>query len=143
MRSAQWVCDLLGWQDRPCDEVMVTRTRNAWSCGIESAIQPKRLSMRRCLLLCGIALAVPALAEQPARPVQLGLCSACHGEDGRGRSAGIPHLAGQDETYLIEALRQYRSGARSAAAMRAVSGSLLDRDIEALSRWYANQGSAR
>lgn len=95
--------------------------------------------MHRCLLLCGLLMALPALGESPPRPPQLGLCSACHGDNGRARSAGIPHLAGQDETYLADALRQYRSGARTASAMRVVSGSLQDRDIAVLARWYAAQ----
>lgn len=97
--------------------------------------------MRRCLLLSALLVAASASADEPSRPSQLGLCSACHGETGRASAAGIPHLAGQDETYLAEALRQYRSGARSASAMRAVSGSLQDRDIAALARWYASQGA--
>lgn len=97
--------------------------------------------MRRCLFLCGLAFATPAMAELPPRPPQLGLCSACHGENGRSRSPGTPHLAGQDETYLVESLRQYRNGSRNASAMRAVSGSLQDRDIAALARWYAAQAA--
>lgn len=103
--------------------------------------------MLRCLLPCGLLVlasaSAPARAELPPRPAQLGLCSACHGENGHASSAGIPHLAGQDETYLADALRQYRSGARTASAMRAVSGSLQDRDIAALARWYAAQAASR
>lgn len=95
--------------------------------------------LRSLLLLFGFAFAASVCAEPPARPAQLGLCSACHGEHGLASVAGIPHLAGQDETYLALALRQYRSGARDASAMRAVSGALQDRDIAALAAWYAAQ----
>lgn len=88
------------------------------------------------LLLTGFAATAVAA---PPRPGQLGLCAACHGEDGIARVPGTPHLAGQDERYLIDALNQYRSGRRDVAAMRAVSGALSEADIAALARWYAAQ----
>jgi cytochrome c553 len=99
------------------------------------------------------ALAMPALlsaavvrAEAPAKPARLGLCAACHGENGIATASGIPNLAAQNRDYLVAALRQYRSGERAAQAMRAVSGSLSDADIDALAAWYAAQpgtGAAR
>lgn len=95
--------------------------------------------MRRVLSICLLAAVAPAAADPVPRPPQLGLCAACHGDDGRGRSPGIPHLNGQDEAYLVDALRQYRSGRRSESAMRMASGSLQDRDIVALARWYATR----
>jgi cytochrome c553 len=80
-----------------------------------------------------------------APPAKLGLCAACHGEDGRSRSPGTPNLAGQDEPYLRRALTDFRSGARQAAPMNAVAGTLQPRDISALARWYATRpaGSKR
>ena len=91
-------------------------------------------------LLAALALASQAAAATaPPRPAKLGLCAACHGEDGRSRISGTPHLAGQDEAYLRAALGAYRSGARSAPPMNAVAGSLQPRDIEALAHWYATR----
>lgn len=95
--------------------------------------------LRSLLFLSGLLVTLGVSAEPPPRPAQIGLCSACHGERGHASVAGIPHLAGQDETYLAIALRQYRSGARTASAMRAVSGALQDADITALAAWYAAQ----
>jgi cytochrome c553 len=86
------------------------------------------------LMLASVAMGAPA-----PRPARLGLCAACHGENGIATASGIPHLAAQDRVYLADALRQYRSGARSAAAMRAAAGTLSDADIEALAAWYASQ----
>lgn len=89
------------------------------------------------LLLC---LPVPALAapDVPA-PAQLGLCAACHREDGRAGEPGIPRIAGQDETYLRDALNAYRRGQRDHSAMRAIAGALSDRDVEAFARWYSTR----
>jgi cytochrome c553 len=91
------------------------------------------------IVLPALMLAAVASAESVPRPARLGLCAACHGEHGVATASGIPHLAAQDRAYLAEALRQYRSGARSAAAMRAAAGTLSDADIEALAAWYASQ----
>ena len=93
---------------------------------------------------------LPSLASAgspPAKPARLGLCAACHGETGNATQPGIPHLAGQDREYLAAALRQYKRGERSAAAMRTASGALSEADIDALAAWYAAQprtaGAAR
>ena len=91
------------------------------------------------IVFSALLLASIASAEPASRPARLGLCAACHGENGVATAAGIPHLAAQDRTYLADALRQYRNGARNAAAMRATAGALSDADIEALATWYASQ----
>ena len=85
-----------------------------------------------------VALALASTAPL-APPAKLGLCAACHGEDGRSRAPGTPNLAGQDETYLRNALDAYRTGARRIAPMTAVAGTLQPRDIQALARWYARR----
>lgn len=83
--------------------------------------------------------AAPGHAAQPERPRQLGLCVACHGEDGRSRAAGTPHIGGQDEAYLRSSLLAYRDGSRRAVAMNGISNALQPADIDALARWYAAQ----
>jgi cytochrome c553 len=86
----------------------------------------------------------PAAApDEPAKPAQLGLCVACHGENGTARQPGTPHIGGQDEAYLVLALNAYRDGSRKAAAMNAISNALQPDDIEALARWYAAQPGFR
>ena len=99
------------------------------------------------IVLSALVLSSVASAASAPRPARLGLCAACHGENGIATAAGIPHLAAQVRAYLADALRQYRSGTRNAAAMRAAAGALSDADIEALAAWYASQppvtGAAR
>lgn len=73
------------------------------------------------------------------RPAKLGLCVACHGENGRSKLAAAPHIGGQNEVYLIWALNQYKAGKREGDVMNAVVGSLNARDIEQISAWYARQ----
>lgn len=86
-----------------------------------------------------VAASASATASASPKPAKLGLCVACHGETGRSRIAGTPHLAGQDETYLVNALHAYRAGRRRHEPMGALANSLQPRDISALARWYSRQ----
>jgi len=84
-----------------------------------------------------LALSAPVLAAPPAKPARLGLCAACHGEDGVAKIPGAPHLAGQKLDYLREALRQYRDGRRDIPVMRAATGPLTDAELDQLAQWYS------
>ncbi|HSS07702.1 MAG TPA: c-type cytochrome [Rhodanobacteraceae bacterium] len=94
------------------------------------------------LVLPALLFATAAHAQASPKPARLGLCAACHGESGIATAKGIPHLAAQDRDYLAAALRQYRSGERTAPAMRAASAALSDTDIDALAAWYSAQTRA-
>lgn len=96
--------------------------------------------MRTVLIaaLC-LAAATPLQAQAPARPARLGLCAACHGEQGIAQVAGVPNLAGQRLDYLRDALAQYRDGRRDVAVMKAAIGPVSAAELEALARWYSAQ----
>ncbi len=83
-----------------------------------------------------LAFSSPALANKPAK---LGLCAACHGENGVGLVPGTPHLAGQDEAYLRKALNDYRSGVRKVAPMSSIANQLQPKDIAEFAKWYSAQ----
>ena len=108
---------------------------------------PRFPAIPALLFAVAAGLVAPAQAGAPthgpaARPAKLGLCVSCHGEDGRSRIAGTPHLAGQDEAYLRKALNDFRSGARSAPPMNAIAGTLQAKDIKALAHWFATRPAA-
>lgn len=65
-------------------------------------------------------------------------CGQCHLPKFEGREQ-MPRLAGQREDYLLEALRGYREGTRSAAdtTMTEVLGGLGDADLAALAHFLA------
>ena len=66
-------------------------------------------------------------------------CAACHGSNGDGEQTTFPKLAGQYKSYLIQALKDYRSGERDNAIMKGFAATLTIEDIEALSAWFASQ----
>lgn len=66
-------------------------------------------------------------------------CQACHGENGMSQSPQWPNLAGQHASYLVEALRQYKSGTRQDPVMAPLVGSLDDDTLAQIAAYYAAQ----
>ena len=50
----------------------------------------------------------------------------------------VPMIGGQSETYLINALKAYRSGDRTHPGMRAIATTLSDQDIFDLAAYYSS-----
>ncbi len=67
------------------------------------------------------------------------ICASCHGANGDGSSMAYPKLAGQYESYLTQALKDYRSGDRQNPIMAGFASTLSIEDIRALSAWFASQ----
>jgi cytochrome c553 len=65
-------------------------------------------------------------------------CNVCHGADGMSQIPNAPHLAGQPEIYLVEQLKNYRSGKRANEVMAVLAKPLTDDDIANLAAWYAS-----
>lgn len=93
-------------------------------------------------------LAVYYAAQQPQPPkVEKPLttaewvqrCDRCHGVNGNSTDPRTPALAAQRAEYLVKGLRAYQSGARKDSVMAAMSTSLADADIDALTAYYARQ----
>jgi cytochrome c553 len=100
----------------------------------------------------GFAVVVPlAFAQPPAPPgdpqkgaQKVAMCQGCHGIPG-WRTAypevyQVPKIAGQHPAYLVKALQDYKSGARSHPSMRAIAASLTDADMSNLAAYYAQSG---
>ena len=73
------------------------------------------------------------------------MCEGCHGIAGY-RTAypvvfHVPKLGGQDASYILKALQEYRSGARRHPSMDAIVGSLSDQDMADLAAYYAGAGA--
>jgi cytochrome c553 len=68
------------------------------------------------------------------------VCVACHGPAGnKPVTPQTPRLAGQADDYLVEALTQYRNGARQDPVMGAMAKGLSDTQIRALAKYFSAQ----
>ena len=94
-------------------------------------------------LVCVAAwLPVAAVAGDIAKGKELSAtCAACHGADGNSTIPTNPKLAGQYESYLIQALLAYQSGARTNAIMAGFVAELSPKDIKDLAAYFASQES--
>jgi len=68
------------------------------------------------------------------------VCGGCHGMQGVSNDSATPSLAGQDEQYLVEAIKEYRTS-RKRENMRTYVQGISDRDIESIAAFYAVQSS--
>jgi cytochrome c553 len=64
-------------------------------------------------------------------------CATCHGAQGVSSNPAWPSLAGQQQAYLLNALKGYRSGARRNAMMAGMVKGLNDVEIGQLAAYYA------
>lgn len=96
------------------------------------------------LALVGTAQAAEGNAEAGKKKTQM--CAGCHGIDGF-RTAypevySVPRLGGQSASYIVLALKAYKSGDRIHPSMRAIAGSLSDQDMADLAAYYTSAAKA-
>ena len=84
-----------------------------------------------------------ALAQQTAKALVTGVCSACHGPEGRSVSSVFPRLAGQQPAYItlqLDAFRTHQRGDPNAQAyMWGMASQLSDDTIKEISDYYGAQ----
>lgn len=81
-------------------------------------------------------------ADIEAGKAKSAICATCHGADGKSPILpSYPKLAGQNAEYLVGALIDYKTGARSggmAAVMKGQTAPLSQEDMENLAAYYAS-----
>ena len=65
-------------------------------------------------------------------------CAACHVNDGIGREDIYPNIAGQNDVYLLSALRAYQTGSRKNERMNAMTKDLNDQQLQDLAAYYSS-----
>ncbi len=72
-------------------------------------------------------------------PTAVQICVACHGNNGVGISPLYPTLAGQHADYIVQALRDYKSGKRKNPIMSIQVANVKDEDMPAIAAFFARQ----
>lgn len=65
-------------------------------------------------------------------------CAACHGKLGVSDESSVPSLAGQNETYLADAIKAYKKGLRKDDMMNGMAKDLSDGASENLAAYFAS-----
>lgn len=96
------------------------------------------------LAIAGTALSGPAIAAGSAEAGQTKsvTCSACHGMDGNSLNPEWPSLAGQHESYIVQSLQSFKSGARQNVLMSSMALPLTDEDMVDLAAYFVAQQPA-
>ncbi len=103
-----------------------------------------RIAMTRVLALAAIAAVSAtshAAGDAAAGQAKAAACVACHGEGGKSTVTVNPVLAGQYATYIEQALKDYKSGARKNPIMAGMAAPLSDEDITNLAAYFSSQDS--
>lgn len=95
--------------------------------------------MKRMLLLAiaaasfaGTAIAANSLEKgdpSQGKVIVEKVCAACHGADGNSGASTYPSLAGQNQKYLVEQLKAFKSGTRKNPIMLGMASTLSDADM--------------
>lgn len=85
----------------------------------------------------GAAATAEAAGNVEAGKAKAAACVGCHGANGQGVPPN-PALKGKTENELVEAMKDYKSGKRNNAVMKAFAAPLNDQDIENLAAYYAS-----
>lgn len=86
-----------------------------------------------------VAGPVSAGGDPQAGKEKSSVCAGCHGVDGNSEVGANPRLAGQYESYLLQALQQYKSGKRKDMLMGNMVANLSTQDMKDLAAWFASQ----
>lgn len=87
----------------------------------------------------GMNSTLPITGNPQAGKNKAASCASCHGEDGNSENSMFPRLAGQYESYLVRALSEYKSGARSNPMMMGFASTLSEEDMKDVAAYYASQ----
>ena len=85
--------------------------------------------------------ALAAAADAGAGKAKSAVCAACHGQNGIAQIPTYPNLAGQNEQYLVSALKAYKSKQRNggqAVIMQGQAANLSDDDIANLAAYFSS-----
>jgi cytochrome c553 len=82
----------------------------------------------------------PAQQVVGTPPAATGVCVSCHGADGaKPLAPEYPILAAQYADYIVQALREYKSGKRKNPIMAGIIAGVDEKDFEAIAQFFARQ----
>ena len=112
-----------------------------------------RSTLNRALAVLAATLSCTAMAQDQAGDKaitgnpeaarsKVSMCIGCHGIEGYKASFPevyhVPKIAGQNAEYIVAALQDYATGARTFPSMEAIAQSLSAQDMADLAAYYSS-----
>src|SRR5882724_6463442 len=86
----------------------------------------------------GLALAIPPAHAADEIEAKAQLCAACHGDKGVPTDPKtIPVIWGQEQSYLMKQLRDFRNGERNSAVMSPIAKDLAEGELRKVAAYFA------
>ena len=88
----------------------------------------------------GIGFAITAVPASAADDIEakVQMCDACHGQNGMPTDPKtIPIIWGQQQSYLVKQLRDYRNGERDNPIMSPIAKGLANEDLRKIAAYFA------
>ena len=92
------------------------------------------------ILCAGFGFVVATVTAQAADDIEAKAqtCAACHGQNGvPADPKTVPIIWGQQQSYLVKQLRDYRNGERDNPIMSPIAKSLAEEDLRKISAYFA------
>lgn len=99
----------------------------------------------KSLIAAGLAgLAAGGAAAQDAQALYIrslaATCANCHGTDGRAvQGSQVPSLAGMPHVYMVEQMKAFKNGTRTATVMHQLAKGYSDAQIHQIAAYFAAQ----
>ena len=86
----------------------------------------------------GLGVAIPSLHAADEIEAKVQLCAACHGQNGVPTDPKtIPPIWGQQQSYLMKQLRDFRNGERESAIMAPIAKGLDEGELRKIAAYFA------
>ncbi len=100
------------------------------------------VSLALALGLFSIQGMAAPVGDVAAGKEKAGACAACHGADGNSTDPANPKLAGQNASYIVKQLTEFKEGKRVNPTMQAMAGPLGKQDMADLAVYFASQATS-
>ena len=102
-------------------------------------MRPHLTSCTAMLLVVFGNLTSSALAQDPNAARSLSAtCFTCHGTDGVSVGGVPPSLAGQNKVYLLQQMKDFKTGKRPATIMHQQAKGYSDEQLEQIAAYFAS-----
>jgi cytochrome c553 len=86
----------------------------------------------------GLAAAIPPVHAADEIEAKAQLCAACHGSKGTPADPKTtPVIWGQEQSYLMKQMRDFRNGERNSAIMSPIAKNLAEDDLRRIAAYFA------
>lgn len=99
----------------------------------------KKLAFRSVFLACTAVAAPAVLAAGSSAEMLSRACAGCHGVNGVSAGNSMPSIAGMPESYIEQAMTQFKDGKRYSSIMGRIAKGYSADEIKAMAGFFAKQ----